>query len=160
MTKARNVLKGDDLDTSFFDDLAQKFGAPGEAARAYVIAHEVGHHVQNLTGISAQAEQARQTMGGKQYNAYSVKLELQADCFAGVWGHDEQSVLQIKDADISQILNAATQIGDDRLQQKSQGYVVPDSFTHGSADQRVRWFKRGFDSGRAKDCDTFSASSL
>jgi predicted metalloprotease len=148
------------LDTSFFEQLKQRFAAPGDFAQAYVIAHEIGHHVQNLVGISAQADQARASMGGKQFNAFSVKLELQADCFAGVWGHDEQEMGKLERGDIEQALNAATAIGDDKLQKQSQGYAVPDSFTHGTSEQRVRWFKRGFDSGDVKQCDTFRAPSL
>jgi len=148
------------LDTDFFDELSQKFGAPGQFAEGYVIAHEVGHHVQNLLGISQKADEARQTMSKKQYNLFSVKLELQADCFAGVWGHDEQEMGKLNPDDIDEALNAATAIGDDKLQKSAQGYAVPDSFTHGTSEQRVRWFKRGFDSGDVKQCDTLHAPAL
>ncbi len=137
------------IDLSFFRDLQTRFKAPGDFARAYVIAHEVGHHVQNLTGtLKAGSNQA------------SVRQELQADCYAGVWGHHAGNMKQLEAGDIAEALNAATAIGDDRLQQQGQGRVVPESFTHGSSEQRVRWFKRGLDSGRPKDCDTASASSL
>ena len=148
------------LDTSFFDELKTRFSAPGDFAQGYVIAHEVGHHIQNLVGISAQADQARASMSGKQYNSFSVKLELQADCFAGVWGHDEQEMGKLNPDDIDEALNAATAIGDDKLQKSAQGYAVPDSFTHGTSEQRVRWFKRGFDSGDVKQCDTLHAPAL
>jgi predicted metalloprotease len=148
------------LDTAFFDQLKQQLGAPGDFAQGYVIAHEVGHHVQNLVGISAQVDQARGAMSGTQYNALSVKLELQADCFAGVWGHDENVMGKLDSDDIDEALNAASKIGDDTLQKQSQGYAVPDSFTHGTSAQRVRWFRRGYDSGDPAQCDTFHAASL
>jgi len=137
------------IDLSFFRDLQTRFKAPGDFAQAYVIAHEVGHHVQKLTG-------------GRQgdSNQASVRVELQADCYAGVWGHYAGTMKQLDPGDVAEALAAATAIGDDRLQQQSQGRVVPESFTHGSSAQRVRWFRRGLDSGRPKDCDTFSASSL
>ena len=134
------------IDLSFFRDLQTRFRAPGDFAQAYVIAHEVGHHVQNLAGtLKAGSNQA------------SVRQELQADCYAGVWGHHAGVMKQLETGDIAEALNAATAIGDDRLQQQSQGRVVPESFTHGSSEQRVRWFKRGLDSGRPKDCDTSAA---
>ena len=148
------------LDTTFFDQLRNQLNSPGDFAQAYVIAHEVGHHVQNLIGISSQADQARASMSGKQYNAFSVKLELQADCFAGVWGHDAQDMGKLDPDDIDEALNAASQIGDDKLQEQSKGYAVPDSFTHGTAAQRSTWFKRGFTSGDPKQCDTFHAPTL
>ena len=146
------------LDLSFYDDLRRRFQAPGDFAQAYVIAHEVGHHVQNLTGTFQKMEAARGRVSQAEYN--SVRMELQADCYAGVWGHHAAGKHLLDPGDIDEALTAATAIGDDRLQQQSQGYVVPDSFTHGSSAQRVRWFKRGMDSGRPKDCDTFSARSL
>ncbi|AYD01618.1 neutral zinc metallopeptidase [Neorhizobium sp. NCHU2750] len=144
------------LDTSFFDELSQRFGASGDFAEAYVIAHEVGHHVQNLLGILPKFNQARQRMSEAQANQMSVRVELQADCFAGVWGkHTDQKGL-LSQGDLEEALNAAQQIGDDTLQKRSQGYVVPESFNHGTSAQRVRWFKRGFDSGNMSACDTFS----
>jgi predicted metalloprotease len=145
------------LDMSFFDDLEQSLGAPGDFAQAYVIAHEVGHHVQNLTG----------TLDGGSFrgsaNERSVRVELQADCYAGVWGHEAtkpgrfaQGKVELEPGDVEEGLNAAAAIGDDRLQRKSQGRVVPESFTHGSSAQRVAWFKRGMESGDPRVCDTFS----
>ena len=148
------------IDLAFFRDLQTRFGAPGDFAQAYVIAHEVGHHVQNLTGTMRKAEAARGRSPGAQDNRASVRMELQADCYAGVWGHHAGSMNQLDSGDIAEALNAATAIGDDRLQKQTQGRVAPDSFTHGSSEQRVRWFKRGMDSGQPKDCDTFSAASL
>ena len=148
------------LDLSFFRDLQARFRAPGEFARAYVIAHEVGHHVQKLTGAFRKLEAARGRVPQAEYNRLSVRMELQADCYAGVWGHHARTGIQLDAQDIAAALNAATAIGDDRLQHQSQGRIVPESFTHGSSEQRVRWFKRGFDSGRPKDCDTFAAASL
>jgi hypothetical protein len=149
------------LDTAFFDELQQRFQAPGDFAQAYVIAHEIGHHIQKLTGISDKAMQAQRTLGKTQYNAYSVKIELQADCYAGVWGHFAQEMNnQLDPGDIDEALKAATAIGDDKLQSQANGQVVPDSFTHGTSAQRVRWFKNGFDNGDVAKCDTFAASSL
>jgi predicted metalloprotease len=149
------------LDLSFFRDLRTRFHAPGNFPEAYVIAHEVGHHVQKLTGIFDKMQQMRGRVSQGEYNRASVRLELQADCFAGVWAHHaSQNMARISDADIEQGLNAASAIGDDRLQRQSQGYVVPESFTHGSSAQRVRWFKRGIDSGNVTDCNTFEARSL
>ncbi|MGE3302990.1 MAG: neutral zinc metallopeptidase [Hyphomonadaceae bacterium] len=149
------------LDTAFFDELARRFNSPGDFAQAYVIAHEVGHHIQKLTGVSAQAEQARRAMGKTQYNQFSVRMELQADCYAGVWGHYAQEWKnQIEPGDIDEALAAANAIGDDALQKSAQGYAVPDSFTHGTSAQRVRWFRQGFDSGDARQCDTFRTSDL
>ena len=147
------------LDLSFFRDLQTRFRAPGEFARAYVIAHEVGHHVQKLTGQFKRLE-AAQGLSPAQRNRVSVRMELQADCYAGVWGHHAGALNNVTDADIAQALAAATAIGDDRLQQQTQGRVVPESFTHGTSEQRVRWFKRGVDSGRPQDCDTFAAAKL
>jgi predicted metalloprotease len=148
------------LDTSFFKELETRFGAPGDFAQAYVIAHEVGHHMQKLTGVSDKSMAAQRSMGKTQYNAYSVRVELQADCYAGVWGHDAAARGQLEAGDADEALKAATAIGDDTLQKAGQGRVVPDSFTHGSAEQRVRWFRKGFESGDARQCDTFSASNL
>jgi predicted metalloprotease len=145
------------IDLSFFDDMKKKYHAPGDFAQAYVIAHEVGHHVQNLLGISDQVQRARGKVGKTKSNALSVRLELQADCFAGVWGnHTEKAKHILEQGDIEEALNAASAIGDDRLQKQSTGYVNPDSFTHGSSEQRVSWFKKGIRSGNLQDCDTFS----
>ena len=149
------------IDLGFYETLKNQLGAPGEFAQAYVIAHEVGHHVQNLMGISAQMEQMRGRVSPAQYNALSVRLELQADCLAGVWAHHAQSARQIlEQGDIESAMNAAAKIGDDALQKKSQGYVVPDSFTHGTSAQRVRWFRTGLSTGRVQACDTFKAQTL
>ena len=146
------------LDTTFFRDLRSRFGAPGDFAQAYVIAHEVGHHVQTLLGISDRVQNARRSGDRAQANALSVRLELQADCFAGVWAHHAEKTRHIlEEGDLEEALGAATAIGDDRLQRQSQGRVVPESFTHGSSAQRVRWFKRGFDAGEVRQCDTFAA---
>lgn len=145
------------LDTDFFRELSQRFGASGDFAQAYVIAHEVGHHVQNLTGVLPEFNQRRQSMSESQANALSVKVELQADCYAGIWGKSTQQKGILEAGDLEEALNAAHQIGDDTLQKKTQGYVVPDSFNHGTSAQRVEWFRRGFESGRVEDCDTFSA---
>jgi predicted metalloprotease len=148
------------LDLAFFRDLQTRFGAPGDFAQAYVIAHEVGHHVQKLTGAFQQVESARGRGSRSDMNQASVRLELQADCYAGVWGFHAGAMNQLQSGDIAEALNAATAIGDDRLQKQMQGRVVPESFTHGSSEQRVRWFKRGMESGNPKDCDTFAANSL
>jgi predicted metalloprotease len=144
------------LDLSFFRDLQTRFRAPGDFAQAYVIAHEVGHHVQKLTGAFRRMEAAGGARAGA--NGASVRMELQADCYAGVWGHHAGVMKQLDPGDIAEALNAASAIGDDRLQQQGQGRVVPESFTHGTSEQRVRWFRRGLDSGLPKDCDTASAS--
>lgn len=149
------------LDLSFFDDLTNRFGAPGDFAEAYVVAHEVGHHVQTLLGISQQVQQARAQASEADANHYSVMLELQADCFAGVWArqaHEKRQILE--KGDVREGLDAAAAIGDDRLQKQARGYVVPDSFTHGSSEQRVRWFETGLDAGDINACDTFSANNL
>lgn len=152
------------IDLSFFDELASRFRAPGQFPQAYVIAHEIGHHVQNLLGISGKVEQMRQGMSKRDANALSVRLELQADCFAGVWAYhankERGGTATIGDKDVEQALAAAAAIGDDRLQRQSQGRVVPDSFTHGSSAQRARWFRKGLDSGDVKMCDTFRAQQL
>lgn len=147
------------IDLAFYQELQDRFHAPGEFAQAYVIAHEVGHHVQNLLGISDKVQQARQTSNSEaRSNALSVKLELQADCFAGVWAyHANQARAILEPGDIEAGLNAASAIGDDKLQKQAQGYVVPESFTHGSSEQRVHWFKQGFSKGDIKQCDTFAA---
>jgi uncharacterized protein len=145
------------IDLDFYRMLSQRFGAPGDFAQAYVIAHEIGHHVQNLIGISQKVHDASQRGTQERANQLSVRQELQADCFAGIWAHNANRSRQILEAgDIEEGLNAAAAIGDDRLQQQGQGYVAPESFTHGSSEQRVRWFKRGLDSGDLKSCDTFS----
>ena len=151
------------LDLGFFDDLASRFHAPGQFPQAYVIAHEVGHHVQNQLGITAKVDQMRQSMSKRDANALSVRVELQADCFAGVWANraDQKSGgKMIDDKDVDQALAAASAIGDDRLQKQAQGRVVPDSFTHGSSAQRTRWFRIGLDSGDPNKCDTFRAQQL
>jgi predicted metalloprotease len=148
------------LDLSFFRELAQRFGAPGEFAQAYVVAHEVGHHVQTLLGISARVNQARARASEADGNALSVRQELQADCYAGVWGHHAARRNLLEEGDVEDGLRAAAAIGDDRLQKQSQGYVVPESFTHGSAEQRQRWLMRGLQGGDLDQCDTFNAGSL
>jgi predicted metalloprotease len=144
------------IDLAFFKDLRQRHGAPGDFAQAYVIAHEVGHHVQNLLGISGQVRSAQRGIGEAESNALSVSLELQADCFAGLWGnHADRSRQVLEQGDIEEALDAASAIGDDRLQKEGRGYVVPESFTHGTSEQRVRWFRRGIESGDFSDCNTF-----
>ena len=144
------------IDLSFYDELASRFGAPGDFAQAYVVAHEVGHHVQNLLGMSAKVHAAQQRASAKQANALSVRLELQADCYAGVWAKNADQTRNLLQAgDIAEGLAAATAIGDDRLQRESQGRVVPDSFTHGTSEQRVHWFSKGYETGSPTDCDTF-----
>ncbi|AUT49253.1 neutral zinc metallopeptidase [Achromobacter sp. AONIH1] len=148
------------IDLAFFDELKNRFKAPGDFAQAYVIAHEVGHHVQHLLGISDQVDNLRRR-NPSQANALSVRMELQADCFAGLWAQRANAARHILESgDVEEALAAATAIGDDRLQKQSQGYVVPDTFTHGSSEQRVRWFKRGLEGGSLKQCDTFSAGQL
>ncbi|AKH38427.1 MULTISPECIES: KPN_02809 family neutral zinc metallopeptidase [Nitrosomonas] len=148
------------IDLDFFDDL-KKLGASGDFARAYVIAHEIGHHIQTLLGISNHVMTLRRSMNETQRNALSVRLELQADCFAGVWANNAQRARNILESgDVEEGLNAATAIGDDRLQKQSQGYIVPESFTHGTSEQRVRWFKRGLESGKISECDTFKTKKL
>ena len=139
------------LDLAFFDEMKRKFGAPGDFAMAYVVAHEVGHHVQNQLGLSDQVHQARERVSESEYNALSVRLELQADYLAGVWAHHAQRTKDILEkGDVEEALNAANAIGDDTLQKRARGHVVPDSFTHGSSAQRVRWFRRGFETGDVK----------
>lgn len=149
------------IDLSFYDELRQRFHAPGDFAEAYVIAHEVGHHVQNLLGISDRVHQAQQRASKTQANALSVRLELQADCLAGVWANRANAARKILESgDVDQALRAATAIGDDTLQKQSRGVVVPESFTHGTSEQRVRWFRQGLDSGSVAQCDTFKAAQL
>jgi predicted metalloprotease len=149
------------IDLAFYQDLKNQLDAPGDFAQAYVIAHEIGHHVQKLVGISDQAQQARQQLSSKEYNKVSVKVELQADCFAGIWANHADRVRNIVETgDIEEALNAASHIGDDRLQQQSRGYVTPDSFTHGSSKQRVYWFNVGYQKGTLESCDTFTARNL
>ena len=149
------------IDLGFFDVMKQRLGAPGDFAQAYVIAHEVGHHVQNLMGITGKVDAMRGRGSEAQQNALSVRLELQADCFAGVWAHDAQSARQIlEQGDIEEAMNAAQQIGDDALQRKSQGTVRPESFTHGTSAQRMTWFKRGLQTGSVPQCNTFDTRQL
>lgn len=146
------------LDTAFFQQLSDQFGASGDFAEAYVIAHEIGHHVQNLTGVLPKFNQMRQSMSEVEANQMSVRVELQADCFAGIWGKYTEQKGLLEAGDLEEALNAAHQIGDDTLQKRSQGYVVPDSFNHGTSAQRAKWFKRGFESGEFAACDTFSGA--
>jgi uncharacterized protein len=147
------------IDLSFYDDLRERFGAPGDVAQAYVIAHEVGHHVQNLLGLSDQVANARQGASSTTANRLSVRMELQADCFAGIWANSadkQRQLLQV--GDINEALTAASAIGDDRIQSQTQGRVSPESFTHGSSEQRMRWFNRGYEAGDMRQCDTFGAN--
>jgi predicted metalloprotease len=149
------------IDLSFFDDLQKRFKAPGDFAQAYVIAHEVGHHVQTLLGISQKVHKAKASLGEVAGNKLSVRQELQADCFAGIWAYNaDRSRQLLESGDIEEGLTAASAIGDDRLQKQSQGYVTPDSFTHGSSAQRVKWFQMGFQGGDVKKCDTFAVKQL
>ncbi|MEY4767218.1 MAG: hypothetical protein RI907_3891 [Pseudomonadota bacterium] len=149
------------IDLAFYDTLRDRLGAPGDFAQAYVIAHEVGHHVQNLQGTSEKLDRLRGRVSQAQYNAASVRLELQADCYAGIWAHDTQEAKQLMESgDLEEALNAASQIGDDTLQREATGNVRPESFTHGSSAQRMKWFKRGFESGDMAHCDTFNTRDL
>ena len=149
------------IDMSFYDDLSQRVGAPGDFAQAYVIAHEVGHHVQNLVGTAQRVREAQERADQVEANELSVRMELQADCFAGVWANHAARSRQLLEAgDVEEGLNAASAIGDDRLQRQAQGHVVPDAFTHGSSEQRVRWFRKGLEAGTPEACDTFSAQAL
>ena len=149
------------LDMGFFDEMAQRFSAGGDFARAYVIAHEIGHHVQNLMGITGKTDAMRDRVSKVEYNKISVRVELQADCFAGVWAHHSNKAKPFLDPnDVDEALRAASAIGDDALQRQSQGAVVPDSFTHGTSQQRVRWFKTGFENGSVKGCDTFATQDI
>ncbi|AMG65675.1 TPA: neutral zinc metallopeptidase [Providencia stuartii] len=147
------------IDLSFYNDMKTKLGAGGEFAQGYVVAHEIGHHVQHLLGIERQVRKLQQGVSTKEANKLSVKLELQADCFAGVWGHNMDKEGILDDGDLQSALNAAQAIGDDRLQQQSQGRVIPDSFTHGTSQQRYFWFKKGFETGDINSCNTFSAQN-
>jgi len=149
------------IDLKFYEDLKTKFGAPGDFAQAYVIAHEVGHHVQTLLGVAEKVQSLKQRMDQARANAMQVRMELQADCLAGVWASlNDQLKKRLEAGDIQEGLNAASQIGDDTLQRRTQGQVVPESFTHGSSEQRVRWFKRGLETSQMKACDTFNAKDL
>ncbi len=149
------------IDLGFYETLKNQLGAPGDFAQAYVIAHEVGHHVQNLMGITAKMEQMRGRVSQAEYNALSVRLELQADCFSGVWANHAQAARQLlEQGDVEEAMNAASKIGDDALQRSGGGQVVPDSFTHGTSAQRQRWFNQGLNHGSVKGCDTFAASQL
>ena len=149
------------VDMSFYNELETRFGAPGDFAQAYVIAHEVGHHVQNLVGTAEQVQKAQQRASKVEANELSVRMELQADCFAGVWAKNAAQSRQLLEAgDVEEGLRAASAIGDDRIQKQTQGYVVQDAFTHGSSEQRVRWFRRGLEMGTPEACDTFSAREL
>lgn len=143
------------IDLDFFEELDRRFGAPGDFAQAYVVAHEVGHHVQNLLGILGRTSQMRQRMSPAASNELSVRVELQADCFAGIWAHYADRGGLLEEGDVEEALNAAQQIGDDAIQRRTQGYVVPESFSHGTSEQRARWFMTGMRSGRVADCDTF-----
>jgi predicted metalloprotease len=150
------------IDLAFYDELRKRFGASGDFAQAYVIAHEIGHHVQNLLGVSAKVDAARRRMGEAQANQLSVRLELQADCLAGVWAATAQKANQalLEPGDVEEGLKAAAAIGDDRLQRQAQGYVVPEAFTHGTSEQRVRWLRQGLTTGDIRKCDTFAAKKL
>lgn len=148
------------IDLAFYDELRQTFGAPGDFAQAYVIAHEVGHHVQDLIGLLPAFNERRQRLDEAAANALSVRVELQADCYAGIWGHYAEKKGLLERGDLEEALNAATQIGDDAIQKRTQGYVVPESFNHGSSADRKRWFKIGFDTGDAESCDTFAGARL
>jgi len=149
------------IDLSFYETMRTRLGAPGDFAQAYVIAHEVGHHVQNLMGITGKIDSMRGRVSEAQQNAMSVRLELQADCFAGVWAHHAQAARQIlEEGDVEEALNAASQIGDDTLQRKSQGTVQPETFTHGTSAQRVTWFKKGLSTGSVQQCNTFEARQI
>jgi len=148
------------IDLSFFGELRDRFQAPGDFAMAYVVAHEVGHHVQTLLGVTDRLQTLRQQLGEAEYNEYSVRFELQADYLAGAWASHAQGRGLLEEGDLEEALKAANAIGDDRIQRETQGYVVPDSFTHGTSEQRMRWFRRGFESGNLDDWDTFGASQL
>ena len=145
------------LDLSFFDELAKRHDAPGDFAQAYVIAHEIGHHVQNITGTISKVQKEKQALNDEKQNVLQVKVELQADCYAGLWAYySKKDFNSIEEGDIQEALNAASAIGDDTLQKKAQGYVVPDSFTHGSSSERMAWFKKGFQNGTLESCNTFN----
>jgi predicted metalloprotease len=144
------------IDLSFYDELRRRFGAPGDFAQAYVLAHEVGHHVQNVLGILPKVHEAQRSLSQSQANALSVRTELQADCLAGIWAHHTETRGLLEPGDVEEAITAAAAVGDNALQQQAQGYVVPDSFTHGTSEQRMEWFRRGFESGSLADCDTFT----
>jgi predicted metalloprotease len=146
------------IDLSFYDQLREQFGAPGDFAQAYVLAHEVGHHIQNITGVLPEFNQRRQSMSQEEANAYSVRVELQADCYAGVWANYAGQEDLLDNGDVEEALNAANQIGDDTLQKRMQGFAVPKTFNHGTSAQRKTWFERGYRSGNPGDCDTFSGN--
>lgn len=146
------------VDLAFYDELARRFQAPGDFAEAYVIAHEVGHHVQNLVGTLPKVNQQRQRVGQQESNDLSIRVELQADCYAGIWAQHSEKVGAVEDGDIEEALNAAAAVGDDAIQKRTQGYVVPESFNHGTSEQRARWFKRGYQSGAVDSCDTFQVA--
>jgi predicted metalloprotease len=148
------------IDLQFYEELRRRFQAPGDFAQAYVIAHEVGHHVQNIIGVLPEFNRRRQAMSEEEANALSVRVELQADCFAGVWAADAQRKGVLEPGDIDEALNAATQIGDDAIQKRTQGYVVPESFNHGTSEQRRRWFAQGFEGGTIDGCDTFTPANV
>jgi len=147
------------IDLAFYETLRNQFGAPGDFAQAYVIAHEIGHHVQNLTGVLPEYARAIQSMGQEQANAYSVKIELQADCYAGIWANYVGEENLLESGDIEEAINAAEQIGDDAIQSRTQGVVIPKTFTHGTSAQRQEWFERGYTSGNVGQCDTFSGAA-
>ena len=148
------------IDLSFYDELQNRFEAPGDFAMAYVIAHEVGHHIQNLTGIMDQVNSLRSKLSEKEFNKYSVRLELQADFYAGVWAHYSERSDLLEEGDLEEALNAASAVGDDRIQKSMQGYIVPDSFTHGTSEQRKKWFYKGFTTGDINQGDTFNTANL
>ena len=148
------------IDLSFYDELQRRFKAPGDFAMAYVIAHEVGHHIQNLTGVMDKMNELRSRLSEAEYNKYSVRLELQADFYAGIWAHYTEQEALLESGDLEEALNAASAVGDDNIQKQAQGYVVPESFTHGTSEQRKKWFYKGFTSGDIKQGDTFSARDL
>lgn len=148
------------IDLSFYEELRRRFDAPGDFAQAYVLAHEVGHHVQNLIGVLPEFNKRRRSMSKAEENAMSIRVELQADCFAGIWANYAEGKGYLEVGDIDEALNAATQIGDDAIQRRTQGYVVPESFNHGTSEQRKRWFGKGFKSGQMEVCDTFSTAQL
>lgn len=148
------------IDLSFYDELQTQFKAPGDFAMAYVVAHEVGHHVQKLLGISDEMARIRSQVSEKEYNKYSVRLELQADYLAGVWAHHAKGMGVLEEGDLEEALNAASAVGDDTIQKRARGYVVPDSFTHGTSEQRKKWFYRGFEAGNLEEGDTFGAGNL
>lgn len=148
------------IDLSFYNELRDQFKAPGDFAMAYVVAHEVGHHVQTLLGVTDQLNEIRQSVSQTEYNKFSVRFELQADYLAGVWAHHAQGLGYLEEGDLEEALRAANAIGDDKIQKQAQGYVVPDSFTHGTSEQRMRWFRKGFQTGNLEQWDTFSATDL